>query len=548
MTLPGSDPPPHNANLSSFRRSPRALDRLVAEAGLEAGYTLEAVLPFARAEYARDFTSLESRATFERLLKTASAVFELDGAADERSRAYEAAGFVMLANVDLLIAICDGEDAASEGGIGQIVTRAIADGIPIIRLDPLNAGAMQLSWPQPGDLPPAHAYSHHRHTFRAADEQTLKLVIQDILALPDDAAGLLPQYLAERERRWNILPWYPLLLGLFGVRTPRRADVHLPPALADTQKQWEGFFTSLPNDRSQYPALEKILLPAYSAADHLSVFYSLSYRGTYVSGYFLAAITVALALSGIFIHDIGVQIEEVVFIYMIFLLWVAGRRQQSHRRWLQYRRLAECLRHMRILAPLGAEGPVSRPGVDVDGEDWVDWYAWSLRRLIPLPDRAVDQAFIATMRDIVRSCEITDQTDYHATNARQLAMLERRMHGMGILLFATTFALGLFYIGLYFIDYPLADSSHGVFTFFAALLPTLGAALGAIGAQGDFRTRAEQSERTTARLAAIDELLASEPLDFARLSDRVQKASDVMMADLEEWQTVFRTRPLSLPA
>ena len=33
-----------------------------------------------------------------------------------------------------------------------------------------------------------------------------------------------------------------------------------------------------------------------------------------------------------------------------------------------------------------------------------------------------------------------------------------------------------------------------------------------------------------------------------RLADRVQKTSDIMMADLEEWQTVFRTRPLSLPA
>ena len=523
-------------------------DRLVVEAGLAAGYTLEAVLPFARAEYARDFATPESRAAFERLLKTASAVFELDGATDERSRAYEAAGFVMLANIDLLIAIWDGEDAAGVGGTAQIVNRAIADGIPVVRLDPLNSGAMQLSWPQPGDLPPAHAYSHHRHTFRATHEATLKLVIQHILALPDDAAVSLPLYLAERERRWNFWPWYPLLLALFCVRPLRRADFRLPPALADTQKQWERFFANLPKDRSQYPALEKILLPAFSAADHLSVFYSLAYRGTYVYGYFLAAITVALALSGIFIQNILVQMYELLFIYVIFGLWILGRRQQSHRRWLQYRRLAECLRHMRILAPLGAEGPISRPGVDVDGEDWVDWYAWSLRRLVPLPDRAIDQAYIATMRDIVRSCEIADQTDYHATNARRLATLERRMHGTGFLLFGATFALGILFVVLYFIDFPRADGLHSAFTFFTAFLPTLGAALGAIGAQGDFRTRAEQSERTAARLAAIDELLASEPLDFARLSDRVQKTSDVMMADLEEWQTVFRTRPLSLPA
>jgi hypothetical protein len=46
----------------------------------------------------------------------------------------------------------------------------------------------------------------------------------------------------------------------------------------------------------------------------------------------------------------------------------------------------------------------------------------------------------------------------------------------------------------------------------------------------------------------VDKILADEPLDFARLTDRIQKTSDIMMADLEEWQTVFRTRPLSLPA
>ena len=111
-------------------------DRIVAEAGLAAGYTLEAVLPFARAEYARDFATPESRAAFQQLLVTAAAVFELDGAADERGRAYQAAGFVMLANIDLLIAIWDGEDAAGAGGTAQIVSRAITDGIPVIRLDP----------------------------------------------------------------------------------------------------------------------------------------------------------------------------------------------------------------------------------------------------------------------------------------------------------------------------------------------------------------------------------------------------------------------------
>ena len=347
-------------------------DRIVARAGQAAGYTLEAVLPFARAEYARDFATPQSRAEFEHLLGIATAVFELDGAADERARAYEAAGFVMLANIDLLIAIWDGEEAAGIGGTAQIVSRAIADGIPVIRLDPQNPTAMQISWSQAGDLPPAHAYAQQRHSFQPADEATVALVIQDILAMPDEAKASLPQYLAEKERRWNFCLWYPLLLCVFLVRWPRLSDFRLPPALADTQAQWKNYFDVLPKDRAQRPAIETILLPAFSAADHLGIFYSLVYRGTYVFNFFVAALAVTLALSGIFIHDPDVKVylvaAEFAIIVTILVTWSVGITRQWHRRWLEYRRLAECLRHMRILAPLGAEGPISRPGLDVDGQ------------------------------------------------------------------------------------------------------------------------------------------------------------------------------------
>jgi hypothetical protein len=73
-------------------------------------------------------------------------------------------------------------------------------------------------------------------------------------------------------------------------------------------------------------------------------------------------------------------------------------------------------------------------------------------------------------------------------------------------------------------------------------------AISAIHFQGDFKTVATQSNRTATRLAEIDKILAVEPPTFARLADRIEKVSDVMMADLLEWQTIFCTRPLSLPA
>jgi hypothetical protein len=532
-------------------------DRLVAEAGLAAGYTLEAVLPLTRAEFTRDFATPESRGAFERLLGSTSSVFELDGAPDERMRAYQAAGFIMLSNVDLLIAIWDGQEAAGAGGTAQIVSRAIADGIPVIRLDPQRPDEMQISWPQPGDLPPAHSYNQQSHNFRSADEATLALVVQGILAVPYEAVTRLQQYLSEKERRWNFCLWYPLLLLIFVVRRPSLADFRLPAALADTLAQWQKFFSMLPPDKAQRPALETILLPAYSAADHLGVFYSLVYRSTYIFNFFFAALAVALALCGIFV-PVGVKIylvsAELVIIFAILVSWYLGQRRRWHRRWLEYRRLAECLRHMRILAPLGAEGPISRPSLDFDGQDWVNWYAWSLRRLIPLPNRVADHTYLKAICRAVRLVEIADQAAYHVESAHTLAMLDRRMHHVGQILFAITGALCAFFVVLFCLhalpaaDEPYHDLVLGLFTFLTALLPTFGAALGAVHAQGDFKTRSEQSKRTASRLDAINQTLDEEALDFARLADRVQKASDIMMVDLEEWQIVFRTRPLSLPA
>jgi hypothetical protein len=156
-------------------------DRIVAEAGLAAGFELEAVLPLSRAEYARDFETHASRVEFEQLLARASAVFELDEAADDRPHAYEAAGLFMLAKVDLLIAIWDGENAAGIGGTAQIVSRAIADGIFVVWIEPTNPSAMLISWPGAVEVRPATADALPQNNFRPADAATIARAVNQIL-------------------------------------------------------------------------------------------------------------------------------------------------------------------------------------------------------------------------------------------------------------------------------------------------------------------------------------------------------------------------------
>jgi hypothetical protein len=158
-------------------------DRIVAEAGLAAGFALQVVLPFNRAEYALDFETATSRRKFEQLLGRACDVFELGGDADERPRAYEAAGLFMLANIDVLIAIWDGEVADGVGGTAQIVERAIADGIVVVWIEPSRPDAMQISWPGAGAAPAGSAASV-KNAFRPDDMATMARAVEEISLRP----------------------------------------------------------------------------------------------------------------------------------------------------------------------------------------------------------------------------------------------------------------------------------------------------------------------------------------------------------------------------
>ncbi len=536
-------------------------DRLVADAGIDASFALEVVLPFGRDEYERDFETPNSRSAYRSLLHRATAVFELNGQPADRPAAYEAAGLVMLANADLLIVIWDGHAAAGIGGTAQIVSGAVADRIPVFWIEPANPTAVRVSWSPTGEISPAHAYTRPTESFRLADDAELARAIAQVLTLPTQAEAQrsLKGYLSSKERRWNLCPWYSLLSWLFAGRPIRRSDFYLPPAIADTAEKWSDYLAMLPTDRAQRPAIERILLPACAVADHLATYYSLVYRSTYVFNFLFSALAVGLALSGVFIHQPTVKSyfvgAELAVIVVILVTWLYGHRRQWHRRWLECRRLAECLRHLRIFAPLAAAGPLDRPGADGgDEEDWVSWYAWSLRRRLPLPDRAVDGEYLDKLRTAVRIAELSGQISYHERNAERMYQLDHRIHLSGQWLFVATAGICIIFLCLVWSG-VLRDSAEpggslllSISTFFTALLPTLGAALAAIHAQGQFNTSADQSALTAKRLTAIDKILAEQEPVFARLADRVEEIADVMMSDLIEWHTIFRTRPLSLPA
>jgi hypothetical protein len=539
-------------------------DRIVAQAGLDRGFLLDAVLPFQRDEYANDFEG--SKAKYAALLKDSRSVFEIEGKRKNEARAYEAAGLIMIGNVDILIAVWDGKEPAGIGGTALIVEKAIGAHVPVVMIEPVDAKEASLLWIADNPLAPSSTRIEDLPRINDARERVAGVV--DALVKPPSAGSAtesLHAYMSECERRrlfplGSVFPFF--LQFLFGKRIGK-SDFLLRPYLSGASDDWGVFFEPSPKgsktwplDERLSPRLKDMLLPATAFADNLAVVYASRYRGVYVSTFVLAAVAVGLALAGVYVHaaeeKINWVVAELMTIGLFVILWLRGSLGDWHRRWLEYRRLGEWLRHLRVLSLVGAPGSI---GHFVDGtlpSEWTRWYAQSIRRALPLPEVLTDENYLRAIRDRVVVSEIEGQIRYNENNAKRMKRMEKRIHMAGILLLAVTCIIGGIFIAQYLYGRDFHSKSGQLalahITFFAALLPTIGAALQAIRVQADFETVAHRSEQTVVRLKLIKKSLMEEPLDFAQLSDRIHKAVDAMTTDLDEWHVLFRTRPLAPPA
>jgi hypothetical protein len=129
-------------------------DRLAAEVALELGYRLCCPLPFAAPEYERDFADPESLAGFRHLLASASLVTSVSlPAGAVREAGYTEAGRAVLTGSRALLALWDGQPARGEGGTGQMVAEALAQGLPVIWLPVEPPHALQVRLPGAGWQP-----------------------------------------------------------------------------------------------------------------------------------------------------------------------------------------------------------------------------------------------------------------------------------------------------------------------------------------------------------------------------------------------------------
>jgi hypothetical protein len=528
-------------------------DSIFADAALARDWTVDAVLPFERSAYEGDFSEGPVRAAFTRRLAAARAVFELPGllASDEGTDvAYERAGRVVLSQSDILIAVWDGKPARGRGGAAQIVAEAVLLGMPVIRLDPGGSLSPELLW----DGLEAHNPGHKTvDLVPRSDLAPLPMLLRDLVERPQfpGERDMLDHFAKENPGRWRLASLaYPLLLAVMGVRRMRMADVRGAPGLAG-RASVGAHPAGLGNYRDR---LTQVLGRRFAHADTVSNAMSQKFRSGYVTNFAFAALAVVLSLLGLVLPSALKPVliaSEVIVIAVILLITRIGNRAGWHRRWLDYRHLAERLRCLTISAQLGdldLRGDADpRPG-------WVGWYVRTTARELGLPNACVDQAYVTSVRDDLKRL-IDEQVAYLGTEARRMHRLEHRLHLLGTTLFAATALVCLLALMFKVADGMSTSTiwahlSHPVIlatTLASAGLPAIGAAIYGIRMQGDFAGSAERSEAVAEQLKSLGETIDGEEATFDTLTRRARRATNLLTEDLASWLQTYHARPLALP-
>ncbi len=483
-----------------------------------------AILPYPASVYRSDFVRKDADPTlverFEDLLSSAKHRTELDGSRSDlpnRLKAYEQAGKVMLAGIDVLISICSPEAPLKEGGSVAATQEALASGMPVIAVNPDNPTEVQLRMMDfRGQI--------RQQPFTAP---TLQAELEGILRPPT----IRDSHLGESN-------WKDLQGRIICLRELSRVEQILTTLYKLPWKLLTAF--SEPRKRAQDAKVQRPMTPfkrTYELAEQRSKQYAILWRGSFMLNYLLgaSAVTCALLQYATSSTELGWTWAEALTLSLL----LANFSYASHRRWHAFfgdmRFYAELLRQARAMSLIGAMIP-QLYGIQSDSERgreaWINWYCRALQRSCLPADGTVEEKYNWTVNGWIQR-----QMHYQHSYSRSRLKMEKRLTCIEVILFA-----GAALCCILHLTSALPNAAEPWLVFVAAAAPAWAAAFHAIGIQGEFRTVAEASELAARQIKQICEMAGKEEADgtasHANLILIARDASPVMMQEAAGWRTI----------
>ena len=523
-------------------------DRIAAKEAMALGAELQVVLPFAREEYEQDFATDVSKTEFGELFARATAVMTLDGTRAAENRAYRAAGLMMLRQSDIVIAVWDGKAAESDAGTVAIAKDALAAGILVLWIAPSapDLGAHLLTRIKDPISDPAPKVEH-------LPAKDLDGLVARLLLLPPanaDGGGLgkagreWRAYLGQKWPRWPLLSWAYGLWASLWATTWLGLGVRLPPLAEREAVPWP-VPAARPRDEATLKALEAArddnkgrydyIKAHYLWADQLANYCGRQFRGAYVLAFCLAPWAIVAAV-------LHLSVAKLVVVAIIVVVVVIAASCRWHPRWLACRGLAEQLRQLRILAPLGRT-PAHDTG-PASGRSWADWHFRAVIREAGLVNATLDEDLRKALAEHVVQELIKDQIDYHEMTRERTHHIAHRLHYLHYVLFGLTVLAVVAQVVCHFSVLCIDGSG------WAIIFSAFGGASIGLANQGEFERIAHSSKAMKQHLEGIlreFQLLPDTP-SSAELGDRAERAAALMLKDVLGWRALFLTRPLEPPA
>lgn len=570
-------------------------DRIFAKEALDLGYELCCPMPFYREEFEKDFVppaTLENEGSRQRFLDLLDkarqsgglTVFEMDGERAHAPEAYAAAGRVVLNQTDLLVAVWDGGEARGYGGTAQTVREALHYHVPVIWVDAKRPAIWQLLRTH-GDL---ERLPEHAPTAEPRREH-LQVIVTDLMR-----AELLPplqdsqeisshprDYFAEQAPRHDTFSRWRFFRNLIADGELTIPMISTADFATPNRQEW-----AVADDGGSGPSsvtdwINRRLRDAFGWADGLADLYADKHRGAFVTSYLLAALAVFVALLPIawpaaqhpvlpatlasamsltvreHLLEIICGIFELMILLYILRLLRFGRRHQWHERWTDYRLLAELIRELCFLVPLGGGKPLPHiPAyLAVYGDPartWMYWYVRAIARETGIPAARVTSDFMrdsVEFLDRVVGDESSGQRGFHLATAGRSWRLGHRLQKGADALFQWTVYGVILRLLLAFVPISIPtwiSFLDGLLLMGAAGLPALGAALEGINNQGEFIRIAKRStamasgfEHYAARIAALKKGPPPRLADIVPLSSDIAEA---MVAEIVDWRAVVIDR------
>lgn len=560
----------------------------VAITAVPANWQIEAILPFTREEYAKDFaraadgSGTDPRAAFNEKLAACNRITEI-ASPREDGAAYLRAGLMMLSTIDVLVAVWDGAHAAGPGGTAEIVRSAVEANIPVIWINSRTKKTYEVITEFAADGTPVLAKGQgevHAHLLRQLVSPLVARRVEGSAKRTElSERDKADRFFAEPDVAGRSTRIYETVKALLTIGHEKSRSDDMP------KDAWDDFLTAAPTASRLHGELKDHVEALYRRSDSLAVYYANTYRSAYVITYGSAFLAVVLALAGLVIpHELPAtrQLDikailvaaELALVGVIVAVVVVGTRQSWHQKWMDYRSLAEMLRHLRFLAFLGSHRRFGVRDTELSGRhsQWTNDLVGKISRRVGLPDAVIDSAYLTALNSAMREFEVEPQLQYHTKNARTLHVMNHALHYAGNLCFYLTAALLAAFLAFYSIDalffssavlavQPDAHSIHGGLSaylyaskstvgFLAAALPALGAALSGIRFTGEFETFASRSENMALALHEMRKRYGrmAEAASFDRSAATMMETAAILSSDVKNWRTIFTHRRLSLPA